>query len=221
MKKIIVTLFVLVFGIVVVNAQESKASWFEELTLSGEVRTGSGYAPLFGSKLSDDWSLYYMLDLQHKSGFGLGAYRMTDFNATGMGKVAFFDAYWSGKLSKNLSLYAAVEYGFFDNIREYDFLCPYLMLFWDAKVVNVTLAPMYNYYLKTEPHEFIFKGQVSREVIKGTTLELSGWYHSELDKHFYGSIGINQKLPKNLYLQVDYLRKVGKNNFLAGVGVKF
>lgn len=221
MKKIIVVLIVLCSVIGVANSQESKTSWYEELILSGEVRTGSGYAPLFGAKLSDDWSLYYMLDVQHKSGFGVGAYRMTDFNSTGMGKVAFFDAYWSGNLSKNVSIYAAMEYGFFDNVREFDFLCPYVMVFWDAKVVNVTLAPMYNYYLKTSPHEFIVKGQISREIIKGTTVEISGWYHSELEKNFFGSVGVNQQLPKGFYLQVDYLRKSGENNFLAGVGYKF
>ena len=219
MKKLIMSLVVLC-SFVVVNAQET--SWMEKnFSLSGEIRTGSSYASLFGAKLSDDWSLFYMLDIQHKSGFGIGMYRFTDFQEEGLGRLSFFDAYWSGTLSKTVSLYAAMEYGFFDNDRGLDFLCPYAMLFWDAKVVNVTLASMYSYYLKTEPHEFIMKGQLSKEIINGTILELSGWYHSELQKHFFWSIGVNQKLLKNFYLQLDYLQKEGTSNFLAGVGYKF
>lgn len=201
-------------------AQE-KTSIENSLTLSGDVRTGSGYAPLFGLKTSDAWSAYYMADVHHSSGLGIGGYRMTDFQQEGLGRLAFFDLYWSGEIAKNLSLYGAMEYGFFDNDNQMSFWCPYLILFWSNPVVNVNLSPMYCYYDKLKSDEIIVRLQATKEVFEGTEISLSGWYDNTLDKKFYGAVGITQQLPKNFYLQGDWLFREGKSLPMVALGYKF
>ncbi|MDR2540512.1 MAG: hypothetical protein LBD11_01715 [Candidatus Peribacteria bacterium] len=204
-----------------VVAQSDSTNVKSSLTLSGDVRTGSGYASLFGLKTSDEWSAYYMVDVQHKSGFGLGGYRMTDFQTEGLGRLAFFDLYWSGEIAKNLSLYAAAEYGFFDNDNQMSFYCPYVILFWSNPVVNVNIAPMYCYYDKLKSDEIIIRLQATKEVVKGTEIQLSGWYDNVLEKKFYGAVGITQQLPKNFYLQGDLLFREGESLPMLNLGYKF
>jgi hypothetical protein len=221
MKKII---FMAIFATVlsVSNVAFSQEAMSEgTFTLSGDVRTGSGYAPLFGLKTSDKWSIYYSVDIQHKSGFGLGGYRMSDFHSEGLGRIAFLDLYWSGNIAKNLSLYGAVEYGFFDNDNQMSFWCPYVMLFWSNSIVNFNISPMYCYYDKLKSDEIIVRLQATKEVVKGTELQLSGWYDNVLERKFYGAVGVRQQLPKNFYLQGDMLFKNGETTPLLVLGYKF
>ncbi|GHV27784.1 hypothetical protein FACS1894176_09990 [Bacteroidia bacterium] len=220
MKRILFFVAIALVSYNVVSAQDT-TSVKSSLTLSGDVRTGSGYAPLFGLKTSDKWSAYYMVDVQHSSGLGIGGYRMTDFQQEGLGKLAFFDLYWSGNLSKNLSLYGAVEYGFFDNDNQMSFWCPYVILFWSNPVVNVNFSPMYCYYDKLKSDEIIVRLQATKALCKNTEIQLSGWYDNTLNKKFYGAVGITQKLPKNFYVQGDLLFREGESLPMINLGYKF
>jgi hypothetical protein len=190
-------------------------------TLSGNIQTGTGYASLFGLKTSDKWSVFYSVDVQHKSGFGLGGYRMTDFQTEGLGRIAFFDLYWSVSLTKNLSLYAAMEYGFFDNNDQMSFYCPYIMVFWSNPVVNVDVSPMYCYYDRLKSDEITIRLRATKSLWKNGEVQLSGWYDNVLQKKLYGSVGITQQLPKNFYLQGDLLFRQGKTEPLLVLGCKF
>jgi hypothetical protein len=222
MKRIICLAFVaVVMSVGSVVAQSETTSVKSDFTLSGKVETGSGYASLFGLKISDKWSALYVVDVQHKSGFGLGGYRLTDFQTEGLGRTAFFDLYWSGELTKNLSLYGAMEYGFFDNDNQLSFWCPYVMLFWTTPVVNVDLSPMYCYYDKLKSDEIIVRLRATKSLWKSGEVQLSGWYDNVLQEKFYGSIGLTQQLPKNFYLQGDVLFREGKTNPLLVLGYKF
>lgn len=118
-----------------------------KFNLTGDLRTGTGFAPLFGLKTSNDWSVYYMVDIKHKaSGLGVGGgCRFDDFQKTGNGRIGFLDFYWSGNLSKDVSLYSAIEYGFFDNDKSSSYWCPYFILNFNSSIINVDIAPIYCY----------------------------------------------------------------------------
>ncbi|MDR2416455.1 MAG: hypothetical protein LBD75_07880 [Candidatus Peribacteria bacterium] len=191
------------------------------LTLTGDIRTGAGYAPLFGSKTSNQWSLFYSVDVQHKSGIGLGAFRMTDFQSEGLGKIAFFDLYWSGKIAKNLSLYGAIEYGFMDNNSQMSCWCPYVMLFWTNPIANVDISPMCCYYEQLKSAEIIIRLRATKSLWKTGEIQLSGWCNNALQQKFYGAVGIRQQLPKNFYLQGDILFREGRTEPIMVLGRKF
>lgn len=213
MKTILLVLFVLIVS-VGVNAEE-------KVKVSADIRTGSGFAPLFGLKTSDSWTTFCSIDVQHESGFGIGGYRIDDFKEDGMGRIGFFDIYWGGKFSKNSSLYSAVEYGFFDNNKQMSFICPYVIWSINTKVASINLSPMYCYYDKQNDDQFVFRAQMIKEVYKGGILKLSGWYNNALNHKFYGAIGFTQKLPKNFYLQGDMLVfREGKIQPMLSIGYK-
>jgi hypothetical protein len=71
---------------------------------------------------------------------------------------------------------------------------------------------MYCYYYKTKTDEVVLRIQAKKEIIKGTELQLTGWYKSSLDSHYYASMGVKQQFPKNIYLQGDLLYK--ENEFI-------
>jgi hypothetical protein len=208
-----------VMSVDVAFAQDATSE--KSVTLSGDIRTGSGYAPLFGVKTSDEWSLFYSVDLQHKSDVGIAAFRMTDFRTEGLGKSAVFDLDGSGSESKQLSLYGAMEYGFMDNDNQMSFWCPYFILFWSNQIVNVNLAPMYCYYDQLKSDEVIIRLQASKQLFKGTELQVSTWYNNTLQKKIFGAVGITQQLPRNFYLQGDWLFREGKSFPMLNLGYKF
>lgn len=221
MKFLLAVVAVVVILIVSIKDSIAQNETTEKFKLTCDIRTGSGFAPLFGLKTSNQWSAYYMVDIQHNSGFGIGAYRFTDFQKEGPGRIGFFDLYWSGKLSKNLSIYSAVEYGFFDNDKSLSFLCPYIILFWTTPIFNIDISPMYCYYDKQKSDQFVSRVRIVKEICKGTTMRLSGWYNNVLQKKFYGAIGVTQSLPKNFYLQGDVLFREGKTQPMLCLGYKF
>jgi hypothetical protein len=159
--------------------------------------------------------------MQHKSGFGLGSYRMTDFQQEGLGRIAFFDLYWSGEITKNLSFYGAMEYGFMDNNNQMSFWCPYVMVFWSTSVVNVDISPMYCYYDKLQSDEIIIRLRATKSLWSSGEVQFSGWYDNILQKKFYGSVGITQQLPKNFYLQGEWLFREGQSLPMLVLGMKF
>jgi len=224
MKKLVVVLVSLVFGIVVMNAQEGKSSWYErDLTLSLNVRTGTNYAPIFGAKLSD-FGFFSMVDLAHKSGFGVGYYRLDDFTKETMGRVGFVDLYWAGSLAKNLSLYAAAEYGWFDNWKDGRFVSPYAIVSYQLRSWTVSVAPVYLYYdrLPEDNHQVLIKMEISKEIFKGTSIRGAGWYDNFNPQKLHYAAGITQNLPANTYVSVDGILRPGGENFVAvGFGWTF
>jgi len=203
-------------------------------TLSGVAEKGSAYAPLFGVVISDHVADFICLDVQHKSGFGIGGYRMDDYQTIGTGRINFIDLYWKGDLTENWKLYGAMEYGFFDNDSQLSFWCPYVMVFWENPVVNIDFSPMYCYYDRLKSSEVVIRLRGTKAVTKkGTEAQLSVWYGSAVDKNWYGSVGISQKLPKGLYAKADQqllkglyakadlLVREGKIHYLWGVGIAF
>lgn len=216
MKKF-VTLISLLCLCLYVFAQDNN-----NFNLTGDFRTGSGFAPLFGLKTSNDWSVYYAVDVQSKkTGLGVGAYRFDDFQKTDNGRIGFLDLYWSGNLSKKVSLYGAVEYGFFDNDKSLSYWCPYTILNFNASFVQIDIAPMYCYYDKLKSDQFVFRLRTVKEIYKGGTLRLSGWYNNLLTHKFYSAVGFTQRLPKNFYLQGDVLFREKKTQSLLCLGYKF
>lgn len=193
----------------------------QEVNLIFDARTGSGYASLFGVKTSDSWTISYSVDVQHKSGVGIGAYRIDDFRETGMGRIGFFDLYWAGKISKNSSLYSAVEYGFFDNNKQLSFICPYVIWSINTKTASINLSPMYCYYDKMNDDQFVFRAQLVKEVYTDGTLKMTCWYNDALNHKFYAGVGLTQKLQKNFYLQGDILiLREGKTQPMLSIGYK-
>ena len=216
MKKIFAFIVLSVCIIYQLNAQN------ENFKLTGDARTGSGFAPLFGLKTSEQWSAFYMVDLQSKSGFGIGAYRITDFQKEGLGRIGFFDLYWSKTTSKNTSVYSAIEYGFFDNNKKLSFWCPYIIFNWNNSFSKIDFSPMYCYYDKTKSDQFVFRLRTVKEIYKGGTLRISGWYNNLLVHKFYGAVGFTQQLPKNFYLQGDILLfREKKTQPMLSLGYKF
>jgi hypothetical protein len=211
--------FATIIGINVAFAQEATSK--EKITLSGKIQTGSGYGALFGSKTSDKWTIRYDVNIAHHKGFGIQMYRWTDFAEEGNGKRVYFDLYWSGKLSKNISLYVAGEYGVFDNNTQLSFTMPYAMLFWRNSLVNVNLSSMYVYYDKLESDKLCLRVQMTKKISKEIEIQLSGWYDNTLEEKFYGAVGITQQLPKNFYLQGDVLFKGEDITPLLVLGYKF
>ncbi len=193
----------------------------KEFKLTGDIRTGTGFAPLFGLKTSESWSEYYSFDIKHKSGLGLGAYRFNDFQEKGLGKIGFFDLYWSGNLAKNISLYSALEYGFFDNDKQSSFYCPYIIFSLSTSLVNFDFSPMYCYYDKQGSDQFVFRFRLTKEIYKGGMIRLSGWYNSLIENKVYGAVGFTQQLPRNFYLQGDVLFREGKTQPILCLGYKF
>lgn len=216
MKKFVVLISFLGFCLCIFAQDNNK------FNLTGDLRTGTGFAPLFGLKTSNDLSIYYMVDIQHKeTGLGVGAYRFDDFQKTGNGRIGFLDCYWSGNLSKNVSLYSAIEYGFFDNDKSSSYWCPYVILNFNSSIINVDIAPMYCYYDQLKSSQFVFRLRTVKEIYKGGTLRLSGWYNNLLIHKFYSAVGFTQQLPKNFYLQGDILFREEKVQPLLCLGYKF
>jgi len=221
MKFLLTLVAVIVILIVSIKDSVAQKETTEKFKLTGDIRTGSGFAPLFGLKTSDEWSTYYSVDVQHESGFGIGAYRFTDFKTVGLGKIGFFDLYWSGNVAKNLSLYSAVEYGFFDNDKQMSFWCPYGILSWTTHLMNFDLSPMYCYYDKQKSNQFVLRFRAVKEVYKGGVMRFSGWYNSLVENKFYEAVGFTQQLPRKFYLQVDVLFREGKTQPMLSLGYKF
>ena len=223
MKKIISIFAVLCVFFGVANAQVE--SWFErDLTLSTDVRLGSNYAPIFGVKTSDNIALYSMIDVSHKSGFGVGFYRMDDFSSEMTGRIGFVDLYWVGNITNNLSVYAAAEYGWWDNWKEGRFFSPYSIVSYQLKSWNFSATPIYIYYdrLSEDRHQAMLKLEISKEIITGTSARVASWYDNLNPKKFHYALGMTQQLPANTYLSVDGILKPGGENFLAvGFGWKF
>jgi hypothetical protein len=161
------------------------------------------------------------VDIQHSSGFGIGAYRITDFQKEGLGRIGFFDLYWSGNIAKNLSMYTAVEYGFFDNNNQLSFICPYTIICLNTSIFSLDVSPMYCYYDKQKSDQFVSRIRIVKEIYKGTTIRLSGWYNNVLQNKFYTAFGVTQKLPRNFYLQGDILFREKKTQPMLSLGYKF
>ena len=221
MKFLLTLVTVVVILTVSIKDSVAQKETTEKFKLTGDIRTGSGFAPLFGLKTSESWSDYYSVDVHYQSGFGVGAYRFTDFQESGIGKIGFFDLYWSGKVAKNLSLYSAVEYGFFDNDKKMSFWCPYTMIFWTTPVINFDFSPMYCYYDKQKSDQFVFRLRTVKEIYKGGTLRISGWYNNLVKNKLYGAVGFIQQLPRKFYLQGDVLFREGKTQPMLCLGYKF
>ncbi|MDR0370173.1 MAG: hypothetical protein LBH96_06925 [Candidatus Peribacteria bacterium] len=223
MKKVVILLVALVS--ISVNAQESKTSWYErDLTLAVEARIGTNYAPIFGARSSENIALFSMLDLSHKSGFGLGFYRRDDFTSETTGRIGFVDVYWAGTLVDNLSLYVAGEYGWWDNWKDGRFFSPYAIVSYQFKSWNFTAIPLYIYYdrLSSDNHQIMLKMEIAKEVFEGTSVRLASWYDNLNEKKFHYAVGITQKLPSNTYLNLDGVLRPGGENFIAlGFGWKF
>ena len=218
MKTKLVSLF-LILSLGIASAQNS---WTDRLSTNLSARVGSNYAPLFGAVLSNNFSIYLGAEIQDTiSGFGVGGYRLDDFGTDKAGRIGFIDVYWSKKISTKLSLFASLENGWFDNWKEGQFICPYTILSLKTAVVDLNVAPMYCYYPKTKTDEFVFRAQAKKEVIKGTEVQLTGWYHSALDSHYYASVGIKQQFHKNVYLQGDLLYKESEFSPLLRLGITF
>lgn len=199
------------------DATSENPTW----TLDVESRYGiGGFAPLFGINVHEKWGAFVKMDLQHRSGFGIGGYRYEDFKQEGLGRTAFVDLYWAGKIAKNLSLYGAIEYTAFDNDKTMSFVAPYVMVSWENKVVNIYLTPIYCYYDKLGTDEFILLLRVMKSPWKGGEVSFSGWYNNTLNKKLYGAIGINQKLLGGFSVRADWLFREGKAPLTGSVVYK-
>ena len=213
--KMLSLLFILSIGII--SAQND---WIDRFSTNLSARVGSNYAPLFGAVLSNDFGVYLGAELQDTiSGFAVGGYRLDNFSPQKTGRIGFIDLYWSKKITPNFTLLASLENGWFDNWKEGQFICPYSILSFTTTVVDFNVAPMYCYYPKTKTDEFVLRAQIKKEVIKGTEVQLTGWYKTSLDSHYYASVGIKQNFPKNIYLQGDLLYKEAEFVPLLRLGV--
>lgn len=222
MKQIIVFLSVLCLSFSV-DAQES--SWFEKkLTLSFNSQFGTNYTPIYGVRSTKNLAAYMMADVAHTSGFGVGLYRYDDFSSEETGKLGFVDFYWAGSLTKNLSLYAAAEYCWWDNWSDGRCWSPYAILSYQLKSWTFTAMPLYVYYdrLSEDNKQFIFKLEISKEIFQGTSVRVASWYDNMNNNKFHYAAGITQSLPANTYLSVDGILRPGGENFIAwGFGWKF
>ncbi|MEI6426042.1 MAG: hypothetical protein WCO66_01680 [Candidatus Absconditabacteria bacterium] len=213
------TKLVSLFFILSLGLASAQNDWIDRVSTTLSARVGSNYAPLFGAVLSNDFGIYIAAEIQDTiSGFGVGGYRLDNFGTDKSGRVGFIDLYWSKKITQHFTLLAALENGWFDNWKEGQFICPYTILSFKTNVVDFNVAPMYCYYPKTKTDEFVFRAQVKKEVIKGTEVQFTGWYHSALDSHYYASIGVKQQFPKNIYLQGDLLYKEAEFSPLLRLG---
>jgi hypothetical protein len=211
-------------SLVSVKSKKDSIPWFKRaLTLNTELRLGNNYSDLFGAKLTKNIALFSVLDVSHdKSGVGVALYRLDDFSKEQCGRIGFVDLYWAGVPVKNLFLYAAAEYGWWDNWRDGQFWSGYTILEYSLKRWSFMAAPIYIYYDRLGDHQFMFKGQVSCEVVDGFSLRVAGWYDNlyQSSAGFYGAVGLTLKLPANTYFQADLLLKE-KIDFALGFGWKF
>jgi hypothetical protein len=208
MKKATFTLFfVLVF-----STAFAQVDW-ENISTNISVGVGGNYAGLFGSVLSKDFGGFLTVELHDTiSGFGIGGYRLDNISQEKTGRVSLIDLYWSKRITSNTSLWIALEKGSFDNWSDGEFVCPYTIISIANPIVNFNVSPMYCYYYKTKTDEVVLRIQAKKEIIKGTEVQLTGWYKSSLDSHYYASMGVKQQFPKNIYLQGDLLYK--ENEFI-------
>ena len=229
MRKIII-ITVCAMLAMVISAQESNSSsesWFErDLTLFFDGHIGTNYASIFGSRISKNMGFFSLVDVSHKSGFGVGFYRMDDFSKETTGRIGFVDLYWAGSLTENISVYAAGEYGWWDNWKEGRFFSPYGILSYQLKSWNIAATPIFIWYdrLPEGNRQFILKMEVSKQLFKGTSARLAGWYDNQNPDKFHFAAGVTQSLPANTYLALDGVWKPGDmgEKFLSiGVGVRF
>ena len=216
MRQYCLLLVVFVFTFGAVSAQETKPWYERDMTLSLGARMGTNYAPIFGARLSK-YGVFTMVDLAHKSGFGVGYYRMDDFSLETTGRIGFLDVYWAGSPVKNLSLYIAAEGGRWANWKEGRFSSLYSDVSYRWGKWTFKTIPLYIYYdrLPDANHQVVIKVEVAKSICDGTSVRIAGWYDNLNPRKFYYAAGITQQLPLRTYLSLDGVLKPGAENFIA------
>ena len=167
----------------------------KDFVVSGDLRFGANYLPLFGIHASENVALYTELMAIHKSGWGVGYFAFDDFMES---RIRFVDALYTNSWG-NASLYAAMEYVWYDNS---DAIClmPYIIGTYTSGSWAFQAANMMSYFPRSsgEKYEFTMYGKVMKNMFKDVDAHITVWY--DTNSHFYGAAGIKVSLPKGFYV---------------------
>ena len=200
MKRIIL-LLVFITSALCLSAQDGIMKDFE---ISGDLRMGSNYLPLFGIHASENVALYTELMAIHKSGLGVGYFAFDDFMES---RIRFVDVLYTNSWGK-ASLYGAMEYVWYDNS---DAIClmPYIIGTYTSGSWAFQAANMMSCFPRSSEgkYEFTAYAKVMKNIFKDIDLHVTVWYDSLYKSHFYGATGIKVSLPKGFYVMGTLLHR--------------
>jgi hypothetical protein len=181
-----------------------------EVEIGGEVRFGTPYFQLFGSRFGNkDFSVWTQLDvIDKKSGLGLSVYHLGDFNFSTPTNFWGVDILYSKDLGRNYSMTAFFEYAYFDNFPDMQGIVP-AIIFTRKGWVDATCSVVYVYYPRQQEdkHQFTTKGELSKEIFSGVSVRVDAWYDNLYQDHFFGAVGTTIDLTRGFSFKYDVLWK--------------
>ena len=181
----------------------------KDFVVSGDLRMGDNYLPLFGIHASENVALYTELIAIHKSGFGIGYFAFDDFSEEAFGRIRFVDALYTKSWGK-VSLYTAMEYVWYDN-SDVECVMPYVIGTYAHNSWSFQVANMVTYFPHSsgEKYEFTMYGKVMKNIFKDIDLHVTVWYDNlyNANSHFYGAAGVKVSLPRGFYVMGTLLHR--------------
>ena len=194
----------------------------KDFTVNGCLQIGSNYAELLGIKCSDNFALYTEFSAFHKSGIGVAYYAYDDFSSEETGRVRFADLAYANQWG-NFSLYAASEYGWYDNWHDGQWLMEYAICTYSLGTWAFEVAPMFMYFpnFSEGQYEFMAYGKVTKTFFNDWDVYATIWYDNIYQDHVYGAIGTKVRFPGNFYLGGNLLYKDRVITPVAAFGWRF
>ena len=221
MKRFLMVLLVLVTAVRLAAAQDEGI--MKDFTVSGDLRMGANYLPLFGIHASENMALYTELMAIHKSGFGVGYFAFDDFSKEAFGRIRFVDALYTKTWGK-FSMYGAMEYVWYDNNKNGGCVMPYAIGTYTHNSWSFQIGNMVTYFphRQEDKYEFTMYGKIMKNVFRDIDMHMTIWYDNlyNANSHFYGAAGLKVSLPKGFYVMSTLLYRE-KAECLLNFGWRF
>ena len=221
MKNFIKFQIVVLATLISVSYAYAQKSLTKDININGCIQIGSNYAELLGIKNSENFAIYTEFSVFHKTGVGVAYYAYDDFSEEETGRVRFIDLAYANQWG-DFSMYAATEYGWYDNWAEGKWLMEYAICGYSLGTWALEVTPMLTYFpnFSEDQYEIMIYGKVTKTFLNDWDVYGTVWYDN-VYQGFYGAVGTKFHFPHKFYLGGILLYKDDNIGPMASFGWRF